>query len=383
LNRNSYAGVAVTCALTLAFAWQAFDVTENFKGNWTALFCSGDRLPTPPSLATEHVYHFANSSGYDGQFYHFVAHDPLLKRGFYTYIDAPSTRYGRILVPAMANLIALGADRRVDTCYFAVILLFTGLGTWWLALYAAHFGHNPLFGVAFLLVPAVLISLDRMVIDVSLAALCIAWAWYSVTQRSAAVWLVLAAAALARETGLILLAAQFLWLMGRSEYRRSLVTGTAALPAVIWHSYVALHFPAIHFQTPNLIPFSGFVIRVLHPTPYPLWRPVSIALTLTDYLALGGILLALVLIARNAALRRVGQIDLALYGFGLLAASFSRPDLWAEPYGFGRTLTPLLLLLALSSLSKHRWLYALPISMVTPAILLVYAAQTYHAMGLR
>jgi hypothetical protein len=83
----------------------------------------------------------------------------------------------------MASLAAFGVDKRVDVPYFAVILFFTGLGTWWLALYAGHFGHDPLLGLTFLLVPAVLTSLDRMVIDVSLAALCVGWVWYGVREK--------------------------------------------------------------------------------------------------------------------------------------------------------------------------------------------------------
>lgn len=368
-------------ALALAFAWQAFIVHANYKGNWTALFCSGDRFPTPPALAFEHVYHFPNSNGYDGQFYHFIAHDPLIERGLSFFIDAPSLRYGRILVPAMASLVAFGSDKRVDVSYFAVILFFTGLGTWWLALYARHFGYDPLLGLAFLLVPAVLTSLDRMVIDIALAALCVGWAWYNIGEKPVAVWFVLAAAGLARDTGLILVAAQVIWTFRKSGFRRSLIIATSALPLLLWHYYVALHLTASSFQSENLFPFSGLLPRFLHPNHYSLPTPVVIAATLTDYVALGGIVVAVVLVARNAVLRQASQIDLALYAFGLLTAFLSAPDVWAESYGFGRIFSPLLSLLLLVSISKREWLPALPMAMVTPSILLVYAAQIYHATG--
>jgi peptidoglycan/LPS O-acetylase OafA/YrhL len=106
---------------------------------------------------------------------------------------------------------------------------------------------------------------------------------------------------------------------------------------------------------------------------------IAIAATLTDYVALGGILAALVLVAQNAALRQASPINLALYGFGLFAVFLFMPDAWTETYAFGRTLTPLLLLLLLVAISRRRWLPALPIAMVTPSNLLVYAAQIYHA----
>lgn len=374
------AGAAVLGALAIAFAWQAFTVHANYKGNWTALFCSGDRFATPPALGFEHVYHFANSNGYDGQFYHFIAHDPLIDRGLSSFIDAPSLRYGRILVPAMASMAALGSDARVDVSYFAVILFFAGLGTWWLALYARHFGYDPLLGLAFLLVPAVLTSLERMVIDIALAALCVGWAWYSIGEKPVALWFVLAAAALARDTGLILVAAQVIWTFRKSGFGRSSMMATSALPLVLWHYYVSLHLTASSFQSQNLFPFSGLFLRLLHPNHYPFPLPIIFAITLTDYVALGGIVAAVVLVAQSAVLRRASQIDLALYGFGVMAAFLSAPDVWTESYGFGRIFSPLLLLLLLVSLSRRQWLAALPIAMVTPSILLVYAGQIGRAI---
>jgi hypothetical protein len=143
----------------------------------------------------------------------------------------------------MASLVAFGLDRRVDVSYFAVILFFTAMGTWWLALYAAHFGYDPL----------------------------------GLVQRQ----------------------------------------GETCSPGQV---------------------------------------------------------------AQNAVLRQASQIDLALYGFGLFAVFLFMPDAWTETYAFGRTLTPLLLLLLLVSISKRRWLPALPIAMVTPSILLVYAAHIGSAV---
>jgi hypothetical protein len=220
-----------------------------------------------------------------------------------------------------------------------------------------------------------------MVIDIALAALCVGWTWYNVRQKPVAIWLVLAAAGLARETGLILAAAQVLWIFRNSGLRRSLIMATSAVPMILCHYYVSLHLLASPFQIENLFPFSGLFLRFLHPNQYSLPLPISIAATVTDYVALAGISLAVVLVGRNAVLRRAGQMDLTLYGFGLLAAFLFMPDAWTESYAFGRTLTPLLLLLLLVSISTHKWLPALPIAMVTPSILLVYAAQIYHATG--
>jgi len=92
----------VVIALTvtsLVIAWQALTVRVNYSGNWTALFWTGDRNPPAPSLASEGTYTFANSAGYDRQFYRYIAHDPFLQGDSAQGIDAPRMRYRRILIP--------------------------------------------------------------------------------------------------------------------------------------------------------------------------------------------------------------------------------------------------------------------------------------------
>jgi len=54
-----------------------FHGTSNYAGNWIALFGTGSASPPPRALAGEHIYVFPNNTGYDGQFYRYVAHDPL------------------------------------------------------------------------------------------------------------------------------------------------------------------------------------------------------------------------------------------------------------------------------------------------------------------
>lgn len=66
-------------AVALVACWQWATVTANFCGNATVLFCTGALQPQPPLNASENTYLFANSLGYDGQFYRYVAHEPFLR----------------------------------------------------------------------------------------------------------------------------------------------------------------------------------------------------------------------------------------------------------------------------------------------------------------
>ena len=198
-----------TCLLYAALAallvllWQTLAVQFRYGGNWTALFCTGDVVPAPPELRAK-TYLFKGSDGYDGQFYRYVAHDPFFQRGAWKYMDIPEHRYRRILVPGLAWLLACGQPRFIDSAYVLSVLLFVFLGAYWLSRYALFHAQHAAWGVGFAFVPATLISMDRMTVDVSLAALCVGFAWYAKKGSGGRLWGVAALAAFARDIGFLL-----------------------------------------------------------------------------------------------------------------------------------------------------------------------------------
>ena len=126
-GRTRSVGWALAATLA-ALAWQAATVHFNYGGNWTALFITGQMYGVPPTLASEHVYVVPNA-GWDGQFYHVIAHDPLLRNSSsLRFLDFQRLRYRRILVPGLAYLLALGDQSRIDSAYRLVILGFVLLG---------------------------------------------------------------------------------------------------------------------------------------------------------------------------------------------------------------------------------------------------------------
>ena len=126
--------VLALAAVLGMWLWQFATVHFNYGGNWTALFNTAPNWPRPAFLASEDVYTFPPGSlGYDGQMYHFIAHDPWMSRGAAAAMDDPALRYRRILVPALAWAVALGRDSAIHAAYIAVILGFVFLGVYWLA----------------------------------------------------------------------------------------------------------------------------------------------------------------------------------------------------------------------------------------------------------
>ena len=98
------------CA-AIVLSWQALTVRSNYVGNWSALFCTGTTFRVPPALAREKIYRFNQSNGWDGQFYHYIAHDPFLHSDLKNYIDAPRLRYRRILIPLLARNVRAEKER--------------------------------------------------------------------------------------------------------------------------------------------------------------------------------------------------------------------------------------------------------------------------------
>src|SRR5205807_999013 len=150
-------------ALVLVVGWQVATVYANYGGDWSALFYTGDFMRLPASVAAEQPYRFPG--GYDGAFYHMLAHAPSMPADTRADIDNPPLRWRRILVPALAFTAALGDQERIDSAYIAIVDVFVALGAAALALFLIWAGVRAGWSLLFPLVPACLVSLDRMTVD--------------------------------------------------------------------------------------------------------------------------------------------------------------------------------------------------------------------------
>ena len=193
-------------------AWQFTTVQINFEGKITGLFCIGRDFRIPErAQQTIPIFRQTAPFGYDWTLYWLIALDPVFEHGTVPYLDDLRVRYRRILVPALAYSFALGNASWTPFAYVSVVLGFVFLGVFATARLFVANGLSTLHGLWFLLLPATLTSVDRMTVDVALAALLAVW-----LLRPGVLWLrciVLMAAALTRETGLLLIAQS---LCGRS-----------------------------------------------------------------------------------------------------------------------------------------------------------------------
>ena len=371
--------VAICCSGSI-LAWQALTVHFSYRGNWTGLYWTSSSTPPPRTLAAELIHQIPRSPGYDGQFYHYIAHDPFFNRGLASSIDAPRLRYRRILVPVLAFLLAFGRDAAIDPAYLLVLSASVLLGAFWLSSLAVSLGRPALWGMLFAIVPSVAISADRMTVDAALATCCVGFVLYQKQEKAYPLFCVLAAAALIRETGLLLVAAWCLYLLGRRQIRHAAIFSMAAIPALCWYAFVYLNTgpDPVSFISPTLL--TGFVSRVLTPFPYPFPGPVATLAKMLDLLALAGVAGAIAWTVRQALRRTWSPVAIALYLFAILTITLAPGDPWSEVYAFGRTLTPLLLLASLDGLFAGSTLPLVAMLALTPRIGLQFGDQLLNIL---
>ncbi len=362
-------------------AWVGINVGWNYGGHVTGLFWTGAQAALPTELAAR-THRVPDTVGYDGQFYRLIAHDPLIRRGFTPYIDNPRLRWRRIGVPGLAALLTGGSDRYVDFVYVAIELAFVTLGAFWLGELAQNWGLPVAWGLAFLAIPAVAVSLDRMTIDLPLAALAIGMVLYGQDGANARwpVYAILCAAPLVRETGMVMVVGWCVYSASRRYWQAATKGAACALPAVAWWAYVHSRTPIDGTQWLASYPYSGLINRTLQgitdPT-YTLWLRAAAAF---EEMVLAGIWIALLLACYLVWKRRFGLIEVTAILFAAFAATLGKIDIWSSAYATGRTMSPLLIMLGLLALKERRVLFALPLLLVLPRIALQYEAQIRNAL---
>jgi hypothetical protein len=212
-------------------------------------------------------------------------------------------------------------------------------------------------------------------VDVALAALVAGFVLYTREGPAGKSYAVLVAAALSRETGLLLIVAFVLWLVWLRRFRAALLFSTAALPAAAWAIFVQMRTgPAdAHLLTWRLL--CGFTGRLLHPFSTDPSPAIRVLIDTFDVVALAGVGLALVWAALSAWRRKLTPVSIAIYLFALLAMVLAPGDTWSDVYSFGRTLSPLLLLCALDGLAERKLWPCLSMLLVDPAVGLLMAWQ--------
>lgn len=373
-------------SLSIGLTGQCFLVYTNYGGNWTALFRTGDHSSLPPGMS-EKSYVFNNSDGYDGQFYRYVAHDPLGFKGLWKYVDSPAIRYSRIFIPGLAYLFAGGQDNYIDNAYYVIVAMSLFFGTFWASKWAMLHHRHPAWGLGFLFLPGTVISLWMMTGEIALLAITVAFAYFWRSGRRSGLYISLVLSALCRETGVILSAGLCIWFLLRKEYRHGLIYATALIPAGIWYGYIHTAIPGSSSVIPSWLisqPATGIFWAFFKPAAFAAPAYILHLVQFLDMISILGMVILFVVALRWLWLAHWSPITLSAglhIGLGIVV---NDATFWRIPLGYTRPFSTLLVLLGLQCLTseaslKEKWITLASILTVCLRIIL----QLFYIEGSR
>lgn len=254
------------------------------------------------------------TTGYDGQFVYFIARDGA---DAIPYIDGPTLRYQRILMPVLARVLALGnADivpwallginlvaHSTGAALIAYLLAGFGVSAWWALIYSVWIGN--LFAIRFDLTEPLCFAL-------ALGAIVV---YRHERFRLAVILLIFAT--LTKELGLIIAGGLALHAFYRRRWGWSVLLAGGPLLAFLtwwvvmyaWLGGLPTGYPAARGITH--VPFSG-LFYVLETDIYPDAGARAVAFTLVAiWLALPAVVL-LLLALRTMVIRRAIPLTAAI-----------------------------------------------------------------------
>lgn len=339
------ARLAALAALLLVSGWQAAQVYGGFGGNWTGLFYH-DGTPAP-APGFEGTYLQPAGGDYDGQYYRYLSRDPIPPFAYRQWLDSPAQRGSRVLVPGLVWALSMGGRFAPDAVYIGLIGVFAALGVYYSGRWFAARGMSGWAGLAFLALPATVSSVDRMLVDVALAAFVAGFMLAAETRNSRLLAVCAAAAPLVRETGFALPAA--LALAGQAK--QGLL---AAVPGAAWTGMVLAAYPLQgRSREIGFLPLEWFR-RLITPREAQ-DAAVQWALRGLDLLALTALAVLVVWGFRSAWPFRKSAPAAAALVFLAGGMLLGGPNVMSDPYHWGRVQSPWMVWVLLESVAARRW----------------------------
>ena len=247
----------------LIYLFVVYSLLAGFDFNPIGLVRIGDDWPTR-RFWTESTY-VHPGIGYDGQFFYFIAHDPLIQANDpREYIDHPAYRYGRILYPALVWMAALGRAEALAWAMVAVNLAMVLIGTAAAVAILRSVGAQPWLALGYAFSPAIAFGVMADLSEPTAFALVAVGLALSLRGRHEPAGLSLALATLAREASAVV---PFVFgvraLLRRRGREATAYLAPLALPA-LWHAWLWLRLGALPITNgpPNFgPPFGGAVHR--------------------------------------------------------------------------------------------------------------------------
>lgn len=343
--------------VVLGYAVITFVMLRAFDFNPSGPIRIGTLLPAE-RFWTEHV-RVDTGVGYDGQWFFYLAHDPLLRASDpESFLDLPAYRYARILYPALAWALALGQPAALPWSLLAVNLLAVVGGSAACLDLLRQLRGNRWLVLAYAFSPPILIGVTAMLAEPTSFALVAAGLALAVRGRHRPAGVVLALAVLAREPSLLVPLGLGLYALARLDWRRGAAYLMPLAAPIGWHVWIWLKlgaFPSAQSPTNFGVPFGGAFYRLgllvgWHPPM--LGEPVP-SNNVAAEAAIIAVSVAIMVVGLTKVLQRRDVFAWLLWLQAGLALG-TGPLVWADLYSYGRVLGLLYFMYALMLLTDPK-----------------------------
>lgn len=351
--------ILITLFILLVYFLMLRVYSRNFGHDLSGFACVGDRFHVPGTPEGEWV-RLRNSPGYDGQFFLYMCHDPLLTRGLYRFLDAPAYRYQRILYPAMTFLFSCGKESLFPLMLLLVNLGALILGTFGILVMLKEANMNPWHSLFYPFLSGLFLCVLRDLAE-PLGMLFFIFAILFYLKKK--VWFfggALSLMLLTREI-LVLILPFFLLdaLVIKKDLKRASAVLFSGLPWLAWEFYVSLRTGVIPFfggERNFSTPFSGLLSFSQKLFSLPSFNPYEKPYFLITVL----ILLSCLVLAFSEIRKRRDALTLAFLFYSLFPFLLS-DKVWVEPWSYGRVLLPVYLLCIVNFIASGARAYYFPL----------------------
>jgi hypothetical protein len=305
-------------------------------------------------------------TGYDGQWYFYIAHDPLLRAPDpERFIDLPAYRYGRILYPALAWALALGQPAAQPWSMLAVNFLAVLVGAVACVDNLRQLRANRWLALAYAFSPPMLIGTAAMLTEPTSMALVTVGVALALRGRHWPAGCALALAVLAREPSALVALAFGLYALARLDWRRGAAYLAPLVVPILWHLSIWARMgimPSAQNQDNLTVPFGGPYYRlglILGWHGPMLGETAPFANNVFGEAAIIITSAAIIVIGLTKVIQRRDVFAWMLLLQAVLAAVTSEA-IWADLFSYGRALGLLYFTFGLMLLTNPRRSHLLP-----------------------
>ncbi len=154
------------------------------------------------------------------------------------------------------------------------------------------------------------------------------------------------------------------------DWRDAARYGVCVVPSLAWYAVLMAKLPPARPVHELGFPLWAILQRLLIFRPYP--DPVGqLVLRLTDFLAVAGLIASLILAALWLRKLRGGPVEICVALYGCFALVLGTPVM-ADPFAFGRVISPLLLWILIEAIARKDWSALAPPLLISLNVAMVF-----------